>query len=127
MTKNVHTEHCCFKHGCKYGDGKYCPVENGSQKQSYPCETCEWVESEAPVLTLREKYSRLYEAAREMQYKITFRNRGGKHYATISAAGKNYHEHFLPLKQKYAPRIAHITSAGSGTMTLRLNGDDKEN
>lgn len=37
--KNVHTEHCCKMHGCKYGDER-CPVVDGTQKQSYPCESC---------------------------------------------------------------------------------------
>ena len=38
--KNVHTEHCCKLHGCKYGD-KDCPVVLDIQKQSYLCERCE--------------------------------------------------------------------------------------
>ncbi len=37
--KDVHTEHCCLKHGCKYGDGD-CPVTTEQKKQSYPCERC---------------------------------------------------------------------------------------
>lgn len=37
--KDVHTEHCCVEHGCKYGDDD-CPVENGVQEQSYPCQDC---------------------------------------------------------------------------------------
>ena len=37
--KNVHTEHCCERHGCKYCEPD-CPVENGIQKQSFPCELC---------------------------------------------------------------------------------------
>jgi hypothetical protein len=40
MTKNVHTEHCCAVHGCKYGDPD-CPVETKVQKQSYACEGCD--------------------------------------------------------------------------------------
>jgi len=39
-SKNVHTEHCCKDHGCKYNDND-CPIVNGVQKQSYPCEECE--------------------------------------------------------------------------------------
>jgi len=39
LAKNVHTEHCCLEHGCKYGDDD-CPVSSGKQKQSGPCETC---------------------------------------------------------------------------------------
>lgn len=36
---NVHTEHCCYKHGCKYAN-EQCPVTLGIQSQSYPCEEC---------------------------------------------------------------------------------------
>ena len=36
---NVHTEHCCHKHGCKYAD-EDCPVATGAQQQSFPCESC---------------------------------------------------------------------------------------
>lgn len=43
--KNVHTEHCCFVHGCKYGDDD-CPVEGGVQIQSFKCEACAWNEDE---------------------------------------------------------------------------------
>lgn len=35
----VHRTHCCFEHGCKYGD-EDCPVELGLIKQDYPCEMC---------------------------------------------------------------------------------------
>lgn len=38
--RDVHTEHCCFYHGCKYNNPE-CPVELGTKKQSYPCEMCE--------------------------------------------------------------------------------------
>jgi len=42
MTRtNVHTEHCCLKHGCKYGNA-LCPVATGRQPQSFLCEACEW-------------------------------------------------------------------------------------
>jgi hypothetical protein len=37
--KDVHTEHCCLKHGCKYGDTD-CPVELGIKRQSFACEWC---------------------------------------------------------------------------------------
>lgn len=36
----VHITHCCGFHGCKYGDGDSCPVEVGTHKQAYPCESC---------------------------------------------------------------------------------------
>lgn len=35
----VHASHCCFLHGCKYGDDD-CPIESGYIKQEYPCEWC---------------------------------------------------------------------------------------
>ena len=37
--RNVHTEHCCAVHGCKYGHDD-CPVEKRENRQSYPCESC---------------------------------------------------------------------------------------
>jgi hypothetical protein len=37
--KCVHTEHCCYDHGCKYGD-EDCPVAEGTKRQSSPCEIC---------------------------------------------------------------------------------------
>lgn len=43
--KDVHTEHCCAKHGCKYGDDD-CTVETGKFKQSFPCESCGYEEEQ---------------------------------------------------------------------------------
>ena len=37
--KDVHTEHCCVFHGCKYGDDD-CPVILETKSQSYHCESC---------------------------------------------------------------------------------------
>ena len=37
--RDVHTEHCCYRHGCKYGKDD-CSVETGDKQQSYPCEQC---------------------------------------------------------------------------------------
>lgn len=45
--KNVHTEHCCVEHGCKYGDLD-CPVWLGYQRQSYPCEDCGEFTADSP-------------------------------------------------------------------------------
>lgn len=42
---DVHTEHCCLRHGCKYRDPN-CTVANGSKPQSWDCEDCEWEFSE---------------------------------------------------------------------------------
>jgi hypothetical protein len=38
--KDVHTEHCCAEHGCKYGENA-CTVKSGDKKQSFPCEICD--------------------------------------------------------------------------------------
>jgi hypothetical protein len=40
-SRDVHTEHCCRIHGCKYGDEERCPVEKGTKQQSGPCERCD--------------------------------------------------------------------------------------
>jgi len=39
-TYGTHVSHCCFTHGCKYGDGKDCPVETGEAQQGGRCEQC---------------------------------------------------------------------------------------
>ena len=51
--KNVHTEHCCVKHGCKYGEDDYCPVVQKQQKQSYTCESCSF----EGIVTLKELFA----------------------------------------------------------------------
>lgn len=38
--KDVHTEHCCIVHGCKYGDDD-CTVTSKRHPQSSPCEYCD--------------------------------------------------------------------------------------
>ena len=45
--KCVHTEHCCILHGCKYGD-EYCPVESGNKRQSFLCESCNYMWENTP-------------------------------------------------------------------------------
>lgn len=37
--KDVHTEHCCVEHGCKYSDVT-CTVTTGKAPASHPCEWC---------------------------------------------------------------------------------------
>lgn len=37
---DVHTEHCCKRHGCKYANDRRCTVTSGQKTQSHPCETC---------------------------------------------------------------------------------------
>tara|TARA_R110002126_G_C10490983_1_gene504742 strand:+ start:5205 stop:5483 length:279 start_codon:yes stop_codon:yes gene_type:complete len=37
--KDVHTEHCCYRHGCKYSEDE-CTVTTKKAPQSHPCEWC---------------------------------------------------------------------------------------
>jgi hypothetical protein len=37
--QDVHTEHCCLKHGCKYND-EDCTVTTKKAPQSFPCYDC---------------------------------------------------------------------------------------
>lgn len=38
---DVHTEHCCEAHGCKYSQDATCTVVTGQLKQSFTCEWCD--------------------------------------------------------------------------------------
>jgi len=49
MNMGVHRTHCCKWHGCKYGDGNECPVENGKVQQEHDCESC--VENNLVIVT----------------------------------------------------------------------------
>lgn len=40
---DVHTEHCCKDHGCRYGHENDCPVMSGRKQQSFPCDVCDYV------------------------------------------------------------------------------------
>lgn len=49
--KDIHTEHCCKYHGCKFGNVKgFCTVMNGTNDQSYSCEECGETESKTCAL-----------------------------------------------------------------------------
>jgi hypothetical protein len=39
--KDVHTEHCCRFHGCKYAIHEGCTVADKGALQSFPCEDCD--------------------------------------------------------------------------------------
>jgi hypothetical protein len=41
----VHVRHCCWMHGCKYGDDS-CPVKSGALAQEFACESCRIFEAE---------------------------------------------------------------------------------
>jgi len=38
---DVHTEHCCQKHGCKYGKDETCSVVQRLGSQNSQCEICQ--------------------------------------------------------------------------------------
>jgi len=73
--KCVHTEHCCSKHGCKYGH-ENCPVTNGDKKQSFPCEECGF-ESEgyydgAPAMSMEDALDKIKKLPRSTSdYKLS--------------------------------------------------------
>lgn len=48
LTKDVHTEHCCLRHGCKYGDLD-CPVYLQTKVQSHPCESCQHDDNDVTI------------------------------------------------------------------------------
>lgn len=60
MSQGVHVEHCCAKHGCKYGDW-HCPVVEGAVLQAYKCEDCLYEEATPcpSCADLREKLTHL--------------------------------------------------------------------
>lgn len=64
--KDVHTEHCCAKHGCKYAAPRTaCTVTSGEKPQSFPCVICDSIREqvaeylpEATADELREEWHR---------------------------------------------------------------------
>ncbi len=40
VERDVHTEHCCIVHGCKYGKDDICTVTTKKATQSFPCQSC---------------------------------------------------------------------------------------
>ena len=59
--KDVHTEHCCAKHGCKYGDEEECSVYSLGYKQSYPCESCDFEDEINPRVQLLKRIKEINE------------------------------------------------------------------
>lgn len=58
--RDAHTEHCCVKHGCKYGRQGGCSVVDDGKPQSYPCWVCsDWLDENWDlVLLLNEMWDR---------------------------------------------------------------------
>ena len=46
--KDVHTEHCCLIHGCKYCSEE-CTVISGEKEQSFKCEECDYEDNQRSV------------------------------------------------------------------------------
>lgn len=64
--RDVHTEHCCIKHGCKYGEPDECTVCNGTKTQSYPCEYClEDEEDNSSNTLIEEQAARIAELEKD--------------------------------------------------------------
>jgi hypothetical protein len=63
--RDVHTEHCCIHHGCKYvAPQPPCTVISGEKKQSFPCEFCnEETKDESRIRQLEDKLDAIREAA----------------------------------------------------------------
>jgi hypothetical protein len=58
---DVHTEHCCQLHGCKYGSWQGpCTVKDEQKPQSFMCEWCyDWLEENWDlVLLLNEMFDK---------------------------------------------------------------------
>lgn len=59
MTKDSHTEHCCLKHGCKYGN-ENCTVVTGLKKQSWDCGVHEMCEGELDLRKIASRAHKLF-------------------------------------------------------------------
>lgn len=42
----AHSTHCCKKHGCKYGEDKYCTVIQDLEKQEISCPVSDYCEDQ---------------------------------------------------------------------------------
>lgn len=66
--RNVHTEHCCVRHGCKYVD-KDCPIATDRETQSHLCERCDYDVMEVLFLSRRTKRAKAWaESVVRMDY-----------------------------------------------------------
>jgi hypothetical protein len=63
VERDVHTEHCCALHGCKY-DQYRCTVVTRQKPQSWMCEWCyDWIEENWElILLMNELWDRGYAA-----------------------------------------------------------------
>lgn len=87
--KDVHTEHCCFVHGCKYGKDDECSVVTGKKKQSHPCESCDYDEEMnalyAPDLaSLRQQLAEKDDEHRSLSVVWVIEPSNTSHWAEVS-------------------------------------------
>jgi hypothetical protein len=66
---DVHTEHCCIVHGCKYMDDD-CTVITRQLPQSYSCEQCWWSEDINSLKELKQRYPEAFGIPTEPDYQI---------------------------------------------------------
>lgn len=62
MIKDVHTEHCCIFHGCKYLS-ENCTVLSKEKKQSFRCEACDSIDDYTRMNFLVENPELCYDLA----------------------------------------------------------------
>lgn len=70
--KDVHTEHCCIKHGCKYCD-EDCTVMSGELEQSFMCEECEWEEQDPQCIRIKVLEEALRKAQEDINWMLNSR------------------------------------------------------
>lgn len=78
----VHISHCCYIHGCKYGDTS-CPVASGEVPQQYICYDCqneyepytlEEIELLRKTKSYRPTYKQLKDKAADLEAKLAEKN-----------------------------------------------------
>jgi hypothetical protein len=96
---DVHTSHCCARHGCKYDDDD-CTVRAGTRTQEYPCEECDEELIESGGLELAYEMNALFEAGRrkterdiESIIRRQLRLSGSDHTTTVSEIQDYLEEH----------------------------------
>ena len=101
----VHGSHCCSIHGCKYGDGADCPVENGTIEQEGPDEWCYEIAMEWPTSPM----GKLLASLRAEQSRIWAKNHNGgtiEHYSPEERSGRADGIDFAieEIETKYKPK-----------------------
>ena len=105
----VHIAHCCYIHGCKYGD-KNCPVASGEVAQKHLCYDCEeeyesYTLEEIELLrktkSYRPTYKQLKDKITDLEVKLAEKDEVF-HYAKLeweACLHKNCEEHSVFIKK----------------------------